>query len=169
MKLPPRKYVLAPFAPLEFPKGVPTPVHNHACVPSTKTAIRKIHWMHSTVWFKKHDPTPVCLRYSASSPKATEKTIRIVITEPPEKAYAGPKIAPEVLDIGNPNAASDAATGAACAVACAEGALYNVLTNMKDFEGEAEWAADVRARALKLVDDVRSAARQVSGSFIERM
>ena len=40
---------------------------------------------------------------------------------------------------------------------------------MKDFEGDAEWAADFRARALKLVDDVRSSARQVSESFVDRM
>ncbi|NRA96040.1 MAG: cyclodeaminase/cyclohydrolase family protein, partial [Planctomycetes bacterium] len=86
-----------------------------------------------------------------------------------ERTPAVVEIAGEVLEIGNPNAASDAATAAACAVACAEGALYNVLTNMKDFEGDAEWAADVRARALKLVDDVRSSARQVSESFVDRM
>ena len=86
-----------------------------------------------------------------------------------ERTPAVVEIASEVLDIGNPNAASDAATAAACAVACAEGALYNVLTNMKDFEGDAEWAADFRARALKLVDDVRSSARQVSESFVDRM
>ncbi len=77
-------------------------------------------------------------------------------------------LASEILGIGNPNAASDAATGAACAVACAEGALYNVLTNMKDFEGDQAWATELRGRALTLVEEVRSGASSVSKAFVDR-
>ena len=86
-----------------------------------------------------------------------------------ERTPAVIEIAAEVLEIGNPNAASDAATGAACALACAEGALYNVLTNMVGFDGDPEWTADIRGRALRLVEEVRSSARAVSDAFVARM
>ena len=85
-----------------------------------------------------------------------------------ERTPAVIEVAMEMLILGNPNAASDAATGASCAVACAEGALFNVLTNMKDFEGDPAWADDVRTRALGIVEEVRVAARRVADAFIER-
>lgn len=86
-----------------------------------------------------------------------------------ERTPAVIEVAAEVLEIGNPNAASDAATGAACALACAEGALYNVLTNMVGFDDDPEWVADHRSRALALIEEVRASARKVSDAFVARM
>ena len=83
-----------------------------------------------------------------------------------ERTPAVIEVAAEMLEKGNPNAASDAATAAACACACAEGALYNVLVNMKDFDGDPAWAQDLRKKSLDLIDEVRAAAQKVSDAFV---
>jgi glutamate formiminotransferase/formiminotetrahydrofolate cyclodeaminase len=77
-------------------------------------------------------------------------------------------LAARMLEVGNPQAASDAATAAACARAAAEGALFNVLTNLKDdpdgdAAGEGPRAESAAARVASRAEDVIRGFRSVMG------
>jgi glutamate formiminotransferase/formiminotetrahydrofolate cyclodeaminase len=58
-------------------------------------------------------------------------------------------IARQAAEKGNPNSMSDAGVAGLCALAAAEGAYYNVLINLNGLEGDEEWAAQTRSRAVK--------------------
>ena len=75
-------------------------------------------------------------------------------------------LAEEILEKGNPTAASDAATAASCAVAGAEGAWFNVLTNLEDIaSGERKEAA--RAQGEGIVEEVRLRGAAVTARFLQ--
>jgi glutamate formiminotransferase/formiminotetrahydrofolate cyclodeaminase len=62
----------------------------------------------------------------------------------------------EMVDKGNPNSLSDAGVGAACLLTAMQGAWMNVLINAQGLDDKV-WAADITAKAEKLIEEGRSA------------
>ncbi len=99
---------------------------------------------------------------------ATRQAIQVplgVVTQ----CVSAAKLAQDMLPIGNPNAASDAATAGSCALAAAEGALYNVLTNLKGYSGDSAFADDARNRAESAFRDVAKITAEVAAAFRRMM
>ena len=61
----------------------------------------------------------------------------------------------EMVDKGNPNSLSDAGVGAACLLTAMQGAWMNVLINAQGLDDKV-WAADITAKAEKLIEEGRS-------------
>ena len=80
-----------------------------------------------------------------------------------EGALKALDLAGRILEIGNPNAASDAACGAACALAAAESAANNVLINLKDLDESPR-----KAEATREVKDALVAARDRADAIATR-
>jgi glutamate formiminotransferase/formiminotetrahydrofolate cyclodeaminase len=62
----------------------------------------------------------------------------------------------EMVNKGNPNSLSDAGVGASCLLTAMQGAWMNVLINAQGLDDKA-WAADIMAKAEKLILEGRSA------------
>ncbi len=86
-----------------------------------------------------------------ASKYATEVPFRTL-----ETAVAAIPLIQEMVNKGNPNSLSDAGVGAACLLTAMQGAWMNVLINAQGLDDKA-WAADITAKAEKLIQEGRSA------------
>jgi len=66
----------------------------------------------------------------------------------------------EMVNKGNPNSLSDAGVGASCLLTAMQGAWMNVLINAQGLDDKA-WAADIMAKAEKLIQEGRSACNAI--------
>jgi glutamate formiminotransferase/formiminotetrahydrofolate cyclodeaminase len=105
----------------------------------------------------------------ARKASAVEEATRGAILVPFSMLERTPEVvalAAELLEKGNPNAASDAATGAVCAAACAAGAYFNVMINLKGYSGDQAWAQDLKERGRLIVDRVQREARGIGDRLL---
>lgn len=66
----------------------------------------------------------------------------------------------QMVNKGNPNSLSDAGVGASCLLTAMQGAWMNVLINAQGLDDKA-WAADIMAKAEKLIQEGRSACNAI--------
>jgi glutamate formiminotransferase/formiminotetrahydrofolate cyclodeaminase len=74
----------------------------------------------------------------------------------------------EMVNNGNPNSLSDAGVGASCLLTAMQGAWMNVLINAQGLDDKA-WAADITAKAEKLIEEGRSACNTLIQEVEKRL